>query len=414
MLLSQEYQSSWSVTSKIAFRFIFSYVILYIVLMFLGSIAESVIVSIGKNILGIDYDFVANGRGSGDNTFAYVSLFINLIGAFLVATIWSILDWKKPAYNKLFYWFLVIVRIYLVLFMFSYGFVKVFKLQFPSPSLMRLLQPLGEFSPMGLAWTYMGYSKGFNLFAGGMEILGGLLLIPRRTQTLGALVVMVVMLQVAVMNFMFDIPVKIFSVHLFLFASIIFMTDVRRFINVFIANKSTKTYQYYNPIKYKLYHKVILWSKIGLTILIIGGLSWQMYETEKSRGDKREKPLLYGIWEAQIFIKNNDTIPPLLTDADRWRYLVFDFKDRASIKMINNNYVNSFTYKLDTVAKKLIVDSKEEGHYFNYTRQGNDTLILSGSYYYNSLKINLIRKDHTKFGLLNRGFHWINETPRNR
>ncbi|NER18884.1 DoxX family protein [Spongiivirga citrea] len=412
MLLSQEYRSDWNATTKITFRFIFSYVMLYIILMFLSSSLESVIVSIGKGLLGINYEFVANGRGSGDTTFAYVTLFINLVGALIIGTIWSILDRKRPAYNKLFYWFLVIVRIYLVLFMFFYGFVKVFKVQFPSPSLMRLLQPLGDFSPMGLAWTYMGYSKGFNLFAGGMEVLGGLLLIPRRTQTLGALVVMGVMLQVAVMNFMFDIPVKIFSVHLILFAAIIFMTDARRFINVFITNKETRTYQYYNPIDDKLYHKVIFWLKIGLTVLIFAGLSWQMHETEKSRGDLREKPALYGIWEAHTFIKNNDTLPPLITDEKRWRYLVVDFKDRASAKMMNGG-VTSFNFEIDTTSKKLTIDNREDGHYFSYERKGKNALILDGSFYYDSLKIHFVRKDH-KFELRNRGFHWINEYPRNK
>lgn len=156
MILTQEYKDNWSPFSKILFRFVFSYVILYILLMFVSSSLESVIVSIGKQILGIGHDFVVNGRGSGDTTFAYVTLFINAIGALTIGTLWSILDKKRPSYNKLFYWFLVIVRIYLVLFMFFYGFVKVFKVQFPSPSLMRLLQPLGEFSPHGIGLDLHG------------------------------------------------------------------------------------------------------------------------------------------------------------------------------------------------------------------------------------------------------------------
>jgi hypothetical protein len=39
----------------------------------------------------------------------------------------------------------------------------------------RLLKPYGESSPMGLLWTFMGYSTGYNLFTGGAEALGGLL-----------------------------------------------------------------------------------------------------------------------------------------------------------------------------------------------------------------------------------------------
>jgi len=41
-----------------------------------------------------------------------------------------------------------------------------------------MIEPLGEFSPMGLMWTFMGYSKGYNRFVGGAEMLGGILLRP--------------------------------------------------------------------------------------------------------------------------------------------------------------------------------------------------------------------------------------------
>ena len=96
----------------------------------------------------------------------------------------------------------------------SYGFAKVYKTQFPEPSLIRLLQPLGSFSPMGLAWTYMGFSEAYNMYTGMLEVLGGLLLIWRRTTTLGALLVAGVMSHVVVMNFTYDIPVKLLSMHL--------------------------------------------------------------------------------------------------------------------------------------------------------------------------------------------------------
>src|SRR5690606_34659512 len=141
----------------------------------------------------------------------------------------------------LLYWFLVFLRIVLVATMLLYGFVKIFKLQFPSASLTHMLDPLSDFTPMGLAWTYMGFSKGFNVFVGLMEVLGGLLLIPRRTQTLGSFIIIGVMTQVAMMNFCYDIPVKLFSIHLILMALVIFITD-HRFISVFIKNKAVDSY----------------------------------------------------------------------------------------------------------------------------------------------------------------------------
>ena len=60
--------------------------------------------------------------------------------------------------KKYVYWFQVILRVFLFLAMTLYGLAKIFKGQFPDPSLEQLLQPVGEMSPMGLAWTFMGHS----------------------------------------------------------------------------------------------------------------------------------------------------------------------------------------------------------------------------------------------------------------
>jgi hypothetical protein len=306
-ILTQEYREQWNTLSKLLFRVLFTYFVLYMLLMLLNPLFETPFRWIGKEVLKINYDYEVSGNGSGDHTFAYLTLFVTVILTFIIVIIWSILDRSRKSYNKLLYWFLVFLRVVLVATMLFYGFVKIFKLQFPSASLTDLLDPLGDFSPMGLAWTYMGFSKGFNVFVGFLEVLGGLLLIPRRTQTLGSFLIIGVMTQVAVMNFCYDIPVKLFSVHLVLMALVIFITD-NRFLNVFIKNKAVKKYNYYHPVKNTKYHKVIFWIKsIGLFILV-SFISFNFYTTESHRGNNRKKPLLYGIWEASSFIKNGDTL----------------------------------------------------------------------------------------------------------
>ena len=70
----------------------------------------------------------------------------------------------------------------------SYGTIKIIQTQFPFPSFDRLLERYGDSSPMGLLWTFMGYSRPYNFLAGACEASGGLLLFFRRTTTLGALV----------------------------------------------------------------------------------------------------------------------------------------------------------------------------------------------------------------------------------
>ena len=96
-----------------------------------------------------------------------------IFGVFLLLTIailgtitWSIFDKKNRNYEKLNYWFLVLSRYSLGYYMIHYGLFKIMPLQFGEIDFWRMLQPYGESSPMGLAWTFLGYSKGYNIFMG--------------------------------------------------------------------------------------------------------------------------------------------------------------------------------------------------------------------------------------------------------
>jgi hypothetical protein len=415
-LINQEYKALWSKRNKLLFQFVFSYFSLYIILLFLNPVFESPFRWIGNSILGFNYDYDVSGNGSGDHTYAYITLFINVVLTFIIVGFWALLDRNRKNYNKLLYWFFVVLRFFLIGAMFLYGFVKIFKLQFPSASLTHLLDPLGDFSPMGLAWTYMGFSKGFNVFVGFMEVLGGLLLIPRRTQTLGSFIIIGVMTQVAMMNFCYDIPVKLFSIHLILIALVIFMTDIKRFLNVFIKNESVEKQNHYHPIKSPKYHNVIFWIKsIGL-IVIIGLMSFNFYTTESHRGNKRIKPNLYGIWEASYFVKNGDTLQPLITDTYRWRYLIVDFKDVATVKTMDDTK-HHYTFISDSASQKITIykaENKSDTLNFNFLRPNSNSLELNGKLENDSLKIIFSKKDLNDFKLNSRGFHWINERPYNR
>ncbi len=416
MLLSQTYNTEWTLRSKIFFRFIFAYCVLFILLMFTSGLFEIPFRWVGKHLLGFNYDFDVSGFGSGDNTYAYITLFVNLIVAIITTIIWSFSNGKRKEYNTLFYWFLVVLRIFLFSAMLLYGFVKIFQIQFQYPSFIKLLQPLGEFSPMGLAWNYMGFSKGFGIFAGIMEVTGGLLLIFRRTSTLGSFIIMGVMTQVAMMNLMFDIPVKIFSIHLIVMASIIFITDIKRFTSVFIKNRATESYTYYHPSTSKSYHKTIsLLKKVLVPILLISACILG-YLGELNISDKNHKPHLYGIWKTESFIRNKDTIPPLITDASRWRYLIIERKGRSTVKTMTDKLVGH-TFITDTVEKQITMyarDGIKDSLNLKFEHSKSGYLKLYGTMENDSIVITFSKKNLDSLPLTSRNFHWINERPYNR
>ena len=137
-------------------------------------------------MFGVDATIQPNG--SGDTTWNYVQVFCFLVLALAATAIWTFLDRRRADYARLDDWLRVYVRFALSLTMLLYGAIKVIPSQFPAPSLDRLVQPFGDASPMGILWTFMGASAAYTIFSGAREMLGGLLLVARRTTLLGALV----------------------------------------------------------------------------------------------------------------------------------------------------------------------------------------------------------------------------------
>ncbi len=411
MILSQEYRAQWSPKQKIVLRFLFSYITLYILFMLLGFLFESPLRWFAEYILQWDADFKISNTGSGDRAYDYVKLGLNAFLAVLITIGWSVLDGKRPSYNQLFYWLRVIIRLTLFIAMIIYGLAKVFKGQFSDPTLARLLQPVGELSPMGLAWTFMGHSVAYNIFIGFAEILGGLLVIFRRTMTLGSLIVIGVMSNVAMMNFTYDIPVKLWSVHLVIFASVLALADYKRILGVFVKNHSTTPVNHYVAFTNQGLKKVISVVKVLVTVVMVGATILQCFIQFKLSASSNQS-VLYGIWEAEVFVKGNDTIPPLVTDSYRWRYLLLDQRETAYTKKMNDVLV-PYEYETDTLATTMTLYSSngEVAHPFLYDLTDTDRLQLTGLLHGDSVQVTLKKKPLESFELLNRGFHWVNERP---
>ena len=212
----------WPLAQRVIFRFLCAYLVLYAlpdsgrlsIFSFIPSV-ESLYTSCGTTLcpwVAIRF-FHVTGQpatyfrtGSGDTTLAYIQNLLFVVSALVIALAWSVLDRKRPNYATLHAWLRLMVRYTVAFTLFSYGLGKVFPLQFRTPNLLRLLEPYGDFSPMGALWWFMGASTAYIIFSGVCEVLGGLLLVFRRTATLGALVSFAVLLNVMVLNYCYDVP----------------------------------------------------------------------------------------------------------------------------------------------------------------------------------------------------------------
>ena len=146
----------------------------------------------------------------------YLQHLVELIVALAATVVWSILDRKRSDYRRLYGWFTIFLRFSLAIVLFSYGFDKVFPMQFGELTPSRLSQQVGGMDMFNMLWVFMASSQPYAIISGAMEVLAGLLLLAPRLETLGALLAVPVLTNIFLLNMDYGVPVKIVSSHLLL------------------------------------------------------------------------------------------------------------------------------------------------------------------------------------------------------
>ena len=410
------YPLRWNAAQKLSFRFFFVYFLLYL---FPFAIWTDIVPWVGAALLALPDPITVLPNGSGDTTFNYVQLLCIAIIAVAVAGIWSVADRSRSQYNTLLYWLVVLLRYYLAFTMFSYGFAKIFKTQFPFPNLLRLLEPYGQSSPMGLAWTFMGYSEAYNWFTGLGEIIGGGLLLFRRTTALGAIILLVIISNIVAINFCFDVPVKLFSMNLLLMTLFVLAAEGKRLINVLLLNRPAPALDLtpFRTTRWWRTGRVVL--KTSILGLFIYQRSMDGFASGREWGDRAPKPPLYGVYQVETFVLNGDTLAPMLTDTVRWRQVVIDGHKRYSYLTVRlmNDTQRGYVFKPDTLKSAIVLSTYADTattYRLTYAQPDTNLIIMRGKMDRDSIYAHLKRQDPNQFLLVNRGFHWINEYPLNR
>jgi uncharacterized membrane protein YphA (DoxX/SURF4 family) len=184
---------------------------------------------------------------SGDTARDWVGMLALIVFAAVGAAMWSALaewgiarrGWRRD-YRALYAWLLLAVRFTLVSILLAYGISKVFDLQFSRPDVRVLNERFGDSSPMELMWTFVGYSVPYTIFSGLMEVIPGVLLLFRRTAILGALMAAAVMLNVALLNFCYDVPVELYSSLDVLMALFLLLPDVPALFRFFVRRRDAR------------------------------------------------------------------------------------------------------------------------------------------------------------------------------
>lgn len=240
-------------------------------------------------------------QSGGDGTLRWVAVAVVLVLAAAIAVIWSFLDRQRENYDVLLGWFRLAMRFELGVALLRYGFIKVFPLQFPTPPLALLNEPVGNASPTLLFWSVYGLHPLFVMTVGWIEVITGLLLLFRRTAFCGTLLALAVTTNIALLDLSFDVPVKLYSLSLTLISMVLLAPGIPLLWSLFWRRKTVLASGTWAPpfAKHRM-SQFMLALEIGVAVLACWQFSFGAWNVWHVKADAMHAPEPFaGEWKIE-------------------------------------------------------------------------------------------------------------------
>jgi hypothetical protein len=407
-----------TLVSAAAFYFVFVFCILYILFF---PVPYYYFPNLGGLLSPVLYPFIdwtASQAGItgpfthelwSDSTGHYVFTGLLLIFSLIISiTLAAIL--KKEISPKLKYWFYTFLSYYLALMLLKYGADKIFKHQFYLPEPNTLFTPVGQLTPDMLFWSTMGSSYSYTVFSGIIEIIPALFLLFRKTRLAGILITFAVMLNVVMINFGFDVTVKLFSLFLLFLTLVLLAPYCAPIYHFFTSGEKTAiVFKGYEPDSKKklLRYTVLKTCVIGLFLYESTGF---YFETGNLNDDLAPRHELHGAYEVYLFTDMGKIIPASMSYPGRFRRIFFHRRNYFIVQTMDDHFID---YKVDLDEKNKTITLKNSSlpahqnlsAQLTYKIKEND-LVLYGYFFDSYITLYSRKIDLQQLPLLREKIHW--------
>jgi uncharacterized membrane protein YphA (DoxX/SURF4 family) len=419
----------WSPITRIAFRFGFAYFgLLYLELVLhllpfppftqISWLYDAVrwkgVVWISKNLLHLSHDFATDflnpANASKDTTYFWVLGLCYLVLAVAATVAWSLLDRKREQYTLLHRWFIVYLRLCLAAVLLPYGATKIFRVQFPPPSLSALMQTYGSSSLMQLMWIFMGASASYSFFGGLMEVVPGLLLVIPRLATLGALLSLAVVGNVLMMNFGYDVPVKLVLMNMTAVSIVILLPEFKRLADFFVFNRTVPAEPEKPLFQRRSLNRLAVVLQIAFGVVLLSYNLAHSYRVSSQMEASRKTPL-YGIWMVDDYELNGEAKAPLTNDAHRWQSLIVNSGSEVVVHVMTGAAQVLYLH-LDPARNSILLTQPGNPGWlaeFAYDNSRPGSLVLTGKMGGVPAVMRLHREDESKMPVNDPDIHWIHD-----
>ena len=331
-----------------------------------------------------------------DSTGLYVHLITLTLMSLAGSLIWQIYYPSTSVTVK--QWFHRGISYYLSLTLLTYGFNKVFKWQFYFPEPNTLYTHVGDMTPDILYWSAIGTSYSYSFFSGIIEIIPALLLLFRRTRLIGGLVSVMVMINVVMINFGFDISVKVYSLFLLFCSILVIAPDMNALLKFFSGENVTSQKNLNLNIDTK--GQLICYT-IGKPV-VIGLMFFEVllpyFKTQNFNDDLFEKPYLNGAYTVNKFSSNNarQAIPKRFF-IHRRGYFILEYQ---------NEKKESFDLRYTNDSSQIqVIDSKDKAYLLSIDFN-SDTILLSGIFKGHQTQLKATQINLSELPVKSSHFHW--------
>ena len=343
----------------------------------------------------------------------YADWGIILLLAVLGAILWTYSERnKKNDYNGLYYWLRVIVRYRLAIGIIAYGFIKFFPIQAPYPSLSNLNTSYGDFTRWKLFSLSLGIVPGYETFLGTVEIVAGLLLLYRKTASIGAFIVIIFTGNVFMSNLAYEGGEQVYSLYLITLALFVLSFDTGRLTNLLVFQKPAKP-GYFKPLfATRTQRNTAFAIKIIVVLFFVVLYGFKTgtayYKAAYRFPEEQGLAGATGIYNVSSFRINKDSLSYSANNPVRWKDVVFEKWNTLSIRsnrpvIIDSNNIEKivtgkeakyyelegsaarhyYSYVTDSTHHTLFLRNKnkhyqEETLVFHYQQAGDSALVLSG------------------------------------
>jgi hypothetical protein len=341
---------------------------------------------------------------NGDTGEEYGRLLAAVVVALIGAVSWMWAERRRPRTTWVGDALRVLLRYSIALGLTGYAIAKILPLQFPPLSAYSLEQRLGQLPPMALLWNFMEFSRPYNFFAGAMELAVVLLLCFRRTALLGALLCLVVMTNVAFLNYAYGVQVKLYATLIVASAAVLVLYDLPRLFAFFVKDENPRGVR----VRSIWLARIPNWARWTAKTVLVGSVIFSSLVAmiPASRSRSAVSSSVDGTWVVTDFAASGRSTGAN-HDTPRWRRLILD-QGFVAIELASDSLAfcrRRTPERIDVLTFACGNDRRGE---MRVTRTGN-LVQLDGPFDGSTVKLTARHLDRSGYPLLNRRFRWIDD-----